>query len=180
MNLSIVGRHITLNDELKTHIQNTIDTFGKYSLDIISVNAILSQEEKNGKHIMTFEYVLNVAHQDTIVVKQKDKDVHNAIDIATDRVCKILRRHADKVKAHDATKLTQITMNEEEDSVAKELEELDNEIVPLRLNSYKPVAIEEALNELKADSGVFKLFYDMDDNLRVLYKMKETDKYGLY
>ena len=180
MNTSIVGRHITLNDELKNHIQNTTDTFGKYNIDIISVNAILSQEEKNGKNLITFEYVLNVAHQDTIVVKQKDKDIHNAIDIATDRVCKVLRRLADKIKAHDATKLTKLAISEEEDLIAKELEKLENEIVPIKLKSYKPTDIEEALNELKRDAGVFKVFYDMDDNMRVLYKMKDSDKFGLY
>jgi putative sigma-54 modulation protein len=180
MNTSIVGRHINLNENLKLHIENTIDVFGKYNLDIISVNAIISQEQKNGKNLITFEYVLNIAHQETIVVKQKDKDVHNAIDIATDRVCKVLRRHADKIKAHDATKLTEIVISEEEDLIAKELEKLENEIVPVKLKSYKPVDIEDALNELKSDSGVFKVFYDMDDNMRVLYKMKDSDKYGLY
>jgi len=180
MNTSIVGRHVTLNDELKNHIENTILVFKKYNLDIISVNAIISQEQKNGKNLITFEYVLNVAHQDTIVVKQKDKDIHNAIDIATDRVCKVLRRHADKIKAHDATKLTEVAISKEEDLIAKELEKLENEIMPIKLKSYKPMDIEDALNELKEDSGIFKVFYDMDDNMRVLYKMKDSEKFGLY
>ena len=180
MNTSIVGRHTTLTEELKSHIQNTIDVFNKYNLDIISVNAIISQEEKHGKNVITFEYVLNVAHQDSIVVKQKDKDLHNAIDIATDRVCKILRRHSDKIKAHNSTKLTEVVISKEEDAVAAELEKLENEIVPVRLNSYKPMEIGDALKELKADAGVFKVFYDLDDNFRVLYKMKEDSKYGLY
>jgi putative sigma-54 modulation protein len=180
MNTSIVGRHVTLTEDLKGHIESTIDTFKKYNLDIISVNAIISQEQKHGKNVITFEYVLNIANIDTVVVKQKDKDLHNAIDIATDRVCKILRRHADKIKAHDATKLTELDIADQEDSVAKELEKLDNEIVPMRLSSYKPVEIEEALSELKSDGGAFKVFYDMDDNFRVLYKMKDGSHYGLY
>lgn len=180
MNTSIVGRHITLTDDLKNHIEITINTFAKYNLDIISVNAIISQDQKHGQNVITFEYVLNIAHQDTVVVKQKDKDLHTAIDIATDRVNKILRRHADKIKAHDATKLTEVAINEEEDSIAKELEKLDSEIVPMRLKSYKPVEIEEALNELKEEGGAFKVFYDMDDSFRVLYKMKDGVHYGLY
>jgi len=180
MNTSIVGRHVTLTDELKSHIESTISTFKKYNLDIISVNAIISQEQKHGKNLITFEYVLNIANIDTVVVKQKDKDLHNAIDIATDRVCKILRRHADKIKAHDATKLTEVVINEQEDSIAKELEKLDDEIIPMRLESYKPMDIEDALNELKADGGVFKVFYDMDDNFRVLYRMKDGVHFGLY
>jgi len=180
MNISIVGRHIKINDELKGHIQNTVDVFKKYNLDIISVNAIVSQEQKQGKNVITFEYVLNMAHQETIVVKQKDKDLHTAIDIATDRVCKILRRHADKVKSHKAQKLTDVVIEEEEDLVAKQLEAFENEIVAVKLNSYKPMDIEEALTELKADAGNFKVFYDMDDNFRVLYKMKDGSQYGLY
>jgi len=180
MNTSIVGRHVTLTDDLKSHIESTIETFKKYHLDMISVNAIIAQEQKHGKNVITFEYVLNIANIDTVVVKQKDKDLHNAIDIATDRVCKILRRHADKIKAHDATKLTEVAIAAEEDSIAKELEKLENEIVPMRLKSYKPMDIENALNELKEDGGTFKVFYDMDDNFRVLYKMKDGIRFGLY
>ncbi len=180
MNTSIVGRHITLTDDLRNHIESTMSTFGKYNLDIISINAIISQEQKHGKNVITFEYLLNIANIDTVVVKQKDKDLHNAIDISTDRVNKILRRHADKIKSHNNTKLTEISIDEEEDSVAKELEKLDAEIVPMRLKSYKPVEIEEALNELKEDGGAFKVFYDMDDSFRVLYKMKDGEHYGLY
>ena len=180
MNISIVGRHTTLTDQLKSHIESTIDTLKKYNLDIISINAIISQEQKHGKNLITFEYVLNIANIDTVVVKQKDKDIYNAIDIATDRVSKILRRHADKIKAHDATKLTEVVISQEEDSVAKELDKLDQEIIPIRLESYKPVEIEDALNELKEDNGVFKVFYDMDDNFRVLFKMKDGIHFGLY
>lgn len=180
MNTSIVGRHVTLTDDLKSHIESTIETFKKYNLDMISVNAIISQEQKHGKNVITFEYVLNIANIESVVVKQKDKDLHNAIDIATDRVCKILRRHADKIKSHDATKLTEVAIAEEEDSIAKELEKLENEIVPMRLKSYKPMEIEDALNELKEDGGAFKVFYDMDDNFRVLYKMKDGVQFGLY
>ena len=119
MNTSIVGRHVTVTEELKNHIHSTIDTFNKYHLDIISVNAIISQEQKHGKNVITFEYVLNIANQDAIVVKQKDKDLHTAIDIATDRVCKILRRHSDKIKVHKATKLTDVIVEEEVDKIAK-------------------------------------------------------------
>jgi putative sigma-54 modulation protein len=180
MNISIVGRHIKINEELKEHINATIEVFKKYNLDIISVNAIISQEQKHGKNVITFEYVLNMAHQDTVVVKQKDKDLHTAIDIATDRVSKILRRHSDKIKSHKATKLTDLAIEAEEDKVAVQLEQFENEIVPVKLKSYKPIEIEEALNELKADDGNFKVFYDMDDNLRVLYKMKDGKQYGLY
>jgi len=179
MNTSIVGRHIDLTDAIKNHVESSIEVFKKYNLDIISVNSIISKEEKHGRQAFTFEFTLNVAHLDTIVVKQKDKDLYAAIDIAVDRVCKILRRHADKIKSHNAKKLSEVAEVVTEDVVANQLAEFEDEIVPVRLESYKPMDIEEALDELKASDHTFKVFYDKDDNLRVLFK-KSDSKFGLY
>ncbi len=180
MNTSIVGRHIELTEPIKDYINSSVEIFKKYNLDIISVNSIISQDEKNGKKAFTFEFTLNVAHLDTIVVKQKDKDLYSAIDIAVDRVSKVLRRHHDKISGHKATKLSEVEASVIEDKIANELEKLENEIIPVRLTSYKPIDIEEALNELKKSDALFKVFYDKDDNLRVIYKAKEEGKYGLY
>ena len=73
MNTSIVGRHIELTDSIKDYINSSIEAFRKYNLDIISVNSIISQDEKHGKKAFSFEFTLNVAHLDTVVVKQKTK-----------------------------------------------------------------------------------------------------------
>ncbi len=180
MNTSIVGRHIELTEPIKDYVNSSIEIFKKYNLDIISVNSIISQEEKNGRKAFTFEFTLNIAHLDTVVVKQKDKDLYSAIDIAVDRVSKVLRRHHDKITGHKATKLTEIEAAKIEDSIANELDKLDSEIFPVRLTSYKPMDIEEALTELKSSDALFKVFYDKDDNMRVLYKAKEEGKFGLY
>jgi putative sigma-54 modulation protein len=179
MNTSIVGRHIDLTDAIKNHVESSIEVFKKYNLDIISVNSIISKEEKHGRQAFTFEFTLNVAHLDTIVVKQKDKDLYAAIDIAVDRVSKILRRHADKIKSHNATKLSEAAELATDDVVATQLAEFEEEIIPVRLDSYKPMDIEEALDELKQGDHTFKVFYDKDDNLRVLFK-KSDSKFGLY
>ena len=48
MNTSIVGRHIDLTDAIKEYINSSIEVFKKFNLDIISVNSIISQEEKHG------------------------------------------------------------------------------------------------------------------------------------
>ena len=180
MNTGIVGRHIDLTDSIKDYINSSVEVFKKYNLDIISVNAIIAQDEKHGKKAFSFEFTLNIAHLDTIVVKQKDKDLYAAIDIAVDRVSKVLRRHHDKIAAHKATKLTEVVATEIQDQIALELEKFENEITPVRLTSYKPMDIEEALEELKASDAQFKVFYDKDDVMRVLYKSSIQGKFGLY
>ena len=180
MNTSIVGRHVDLTDSIKDYINSSVEVFKKYNLDIISVNSIISQEEKHGKKAFSFEFTLNIAHLDTVVVKQKDKDLYAAIDIAVDRVSKVLRRHHDKVAAHKATKLTDVVATEIQDQIALELEKFEDEITPVRLTSYKPIDIEEALEDLKNSTAQFKVFYDKDDNMRVLYKANVAGKFGLY
>ncbi len=180
MNTSIVGRHIDLTDSIKDYINSSVEVFKKYNLDIISVNSIIAQDEKHAKKAFTFEFTLNIAHLDTIVVKQKDKDLYAAIDIAVDRVSKVLRRHHDKIAAHKATKLTEVVSSEIQDKIALELEKFEEEITPVRLTSYKPMDIEEALEELKASDAQFKVFYDKDDVMRVLYKSSIQGKFGLY
>ena len=180
MNTGIVGRHIDLTDSIKDYINSSVEVFKKYNLDIISVNAIIAQDEKHGKKAFSFEFTLNIAHLDTIVVKQKDKDLYAAIDIAVDRVSKVLRRHHDKIAAHKATKLTEVVATEIQDNIALELEKLEDEITPVRLKSYKPMDIEEALEELKASDSQFKVFYDKDNIMRVLYKSSIQGKFGLY
>ena len=180
MNTSIVGRHIDLTDSIKDYINSSVEVFKKYNLDIISVNSIIAQDEKHGKKAFSFEFTLNIAHLDTIVVKQKDKDLYAAIDIAVDRVSKVLRRHHDKVAAHKATKLTEVVSSEIQDQIALELEKFEDEITPVRLTSYKPIDIEEALEELKASDAQFKVFYDKDDVMGVLYKSSIPGKFGLY
>ena len=62
MNTSIFGRHVDLTDAIKDYINSSVEVFKKYNLDIISVNSIISQDEKHGKKAFSFEFTLNIAH----------------------------------------------------------------------------------------------------------------------
>ena len=55
----------------------------------------------------------------------------------------------------------------------------DDEIVPTKLDLYKPMEVEEALELLKGSEKQFYVFNDLDDKLRVLYKRSDGN-YGLY
>ncbi len=172
MNLSIVGKQLELTDALKSYVENAKDSLTKYNLDIISTRCVLSADEKNGKKGFSVEFAINLAHKNTIVIKQKDKDVYAAIDLAIERAKKVLRRHHDKITGH---KVKEEVVDGSISAVADDIEE----IIPMRLDSYKPIEIEEALNQLKESALQFFVFTDMDDKMRVIYK-KSENKYGLY
>lgn len=173
MNLSLVGRQFELTDPIKEYIASAVDSLKKYNLDIISTKVIVSADERNGKKGFSVEFTIHLPNKNTVVIKQKDKDVYAAIDLAIDRAKKVLRRHHDKIKDKKHVK-----PEEESAPSVENLTDVD-EIIPMELDLYKPLDIEEALEILKSDNRQFLVFVDLDGKTRVLYK-RGDNKYGLY
>lgn len=176
MNISIVGKQFELTDSIKDYVENAVDSLSKYNLDIISFRAIISADEKQGKKGFDVEFALNLAKKDTIVIRQKDKDLYAAVDLAVDRASKVLRRTHDKMTTHKNKDDEKEAINAVDTVIA---EDGVDEIVPTELELYKPLEIEEALEKLKASNAQFYVFNDIDAKMRVIYK-RNDGKYGLY
>ncbi len=161
MNTSLVGRQIELTDAMKAHIENAIETLKKYNLDIISVRVVVSPDEKKG---VSVEFSINIAHKNTIVIKQTDKDMYAAVDLAVERAKKVLRRYHDKITDH--------IRDNEDDTLENEVDMVD-EIIPMELTLYKPLAHEDAVEVLKDSKKDFLVYLDYEDNVKVLIKDKE-------
>ena len=175
MNTSIVGRQFELTESIKSYCDSAFDALSKYNLDIISAKAIISADERNGKKGFDVEFAINLAKKDTIVIRQKDKDLYAAIDLALDRASKVLRRHHDKLVTHkNSDELKESRTIVDEVSI-----EGTDEIIPTELELYKPMEVEEALTKLKDSGAQFYVFNDMDAKMRVLYK-RNDGKFGLY
>ncbi|HLD23184.1 MAG TPA: ribosome-associated translation inhibitor RaiA [Sulfuricurvum sp.] len=178
MNISLVGRHIELSDAIKDHLMHSIDTLSKYHLDLISVNAVASSNER--KKGVTIEFTINVAGKNTIVITQRDDDLYAAIDIAIDRAQKALRRLHDRISDHKNEGL-----NEAKQAASHTIdlhaanEAMEDEIVPTELVLYKPQEVAEIVEKLKESTKVFEVFYDNDGKMRVLYK-RADGRFGLY
>ena len=180
MNISMVGRHIELTESIKEHLHNSIETLEKYHLDIISVSAVASLQERNKKRGVNIEFTINLSGKNTIVIKQRDDDLYAAIDIAIERAQKALRRLHDRQNDHG-----NVSMNDAKNDSHKGIdlgsvhEALDDEIVPMELALYKPQEAADVLESLKESEKVFEVFSDHDGKLRVLYK-RSDGKFGLY
>jgi putative sigma-54 modulation protein len=180
MNISLTGRHVELTEPIKEHMTSSIDTLNKYNLDIISVNAVASMQERKGKRGVTIEFTINLAGKNTIVIKQRDDDLYAAIDIAVDRAQKALRRLNDRNSDHRNEGINE-AKNEAGNGIdlSAESEALEDEIVPVELDLYKPREIADVLDELKESNKQFEVFIDMDNKTRVLYK-RSDEKFGLF
>ncbi len=177
MNISITGRHLELTDGIKAHVNGAIETLNKFNMDITSVNVIVSAQTKKGKEHSVVEFVIHLANKGTVVIKQKDDDLYAAIDIAIERAQKALRRMHDREVDHQ-----KVGLNVAKAQIVdvKEVEEgMEDEIVPVELDLYKPREVEDVLNELKEGDKLFEIFVDHDGKTRVLYK-RNDGKFGLY
>ena len=177
MNLSMTGRNIELTDAIKEHITASVDTLKKFNLDIISVNVIVSTQSKKGKEHSVVEFVINLAHKNTIVIKQNDQDLYAAIDLATDRAQKAMRRIHDREVDHQKVGLNEAKA--EDACVKAAAQEIEDEIVPVELDLYKPREVEDVLTDLKESDKMFEIFLDNEHKTRVLYK-RNDGKFGLY
>lgn len=178
MNISLVGRHIELSDAIKDHLMHSIDTLGKYHLDIISVNAIASLNER--KKGVGIEFTINVAGKNTIVITQRDNDLYAAIDIAIDRAQKALQRLHERLSDHKNEGLNE-AKNEAAASIDLHAisEGMEDEIIPMELELYKPQEVAEVLQKIKDSGKQFEVFYDIEGKLRVLFK-RNDGRFGLY
>jgi len=177
--IHIYGKSFDLTDTIKDYIYKAVDGLQKYNLDITGVNVTVSGDERKGWKGYIVEFDIHLAKKGNVVIKQRDKDVYAAIDLALSRASKVLRRYADKVKNHKNVSLEEIMaapMLEEEINEALKYSE---DVVPHNLDIDKPVEIEEAIEYLKNSDKYFIVFEDRDGKIRVLYK-RTDGKFGLY
>jgi len=93
MNVKIRAKDITLNDNLRAHIEIAVEEFKKYQLDITTVNVVVVAEKKGA----SVEFDIHIAHAQPVVINQRDDSLDVAIDLAIERALKALRRLHDKV-----------------------------------------------------------------------------------
>jgi len=179
MNISMTGRHVELTEPIKNHIQASIESLDKFNLDIISVYAVASTSERHGKSRFTIEFTINLASKNSVVIKQSDADdLYAAIDVATDRAQKSLRRISDRNSDHRGAGINEA--KQESLALSSVVEDDDeNEIIPVELELYKPQEIADVLDDLKSSEQQFKIFIDVDGKTRVLFKRNDA-RFGLY
>ncbi len=175
MNISLTGRHLELTDAIKAHMNTSIETLSKYNMDIISVNVVASAQTKKGKDHSVVEFVINLAHKNSIIIN--DDDLYAAIDIAISRAQKAMRRIHDRDTSYQKVGLNDAKA--EEVSVKEATEAMEDEIVPVTLELYKPREVEDVLVDLKDSDKIFEIFLDNEDKTRVLFK-RSNGTFGLY
>ena len=186
MHTIITSRRFELTNAMKGYILSLADSLDKYQLDILSTRVMITFQEKKGskkdekkkKRAYGVDITVALAHSNTLVINQSDKDFYTAVDLAIGRMHKILRRQHDKQNKKYTTPVETLAANAILRDEALANKDSD-EIIPMDLDLYKPLDIEDALERLKGSSQQFFVFNDKDSKMRVIYK-RIDGKYGLY
>jgi putative sigma-54 modulation protein len=93
MPLHIRTKDITLSEENRAHIDAIIEGFKKYNLKFSKIYLNIKKE----KNDINVEFEVDVAHSSPIVINQSDEQLDAALDLASQRVEKALRRLHDKL-----------------------------------------------------------------------------------
>jgi putative sigma-54 modulation protein len=171
MNTSIIGKNIDLTDGIKSAIEGCYDSFSKYSLDIISVKTIITCEDKNKRYCV--EFLLNISHNNSVIIKQYGKDTYNAIDEASSRVHKKLRKIHEIETDHKGVSLGELLSIDMDENIKDVIN------VDIKKENHNLELI-DAMNILKETKDQYFLVYtDKENKIRVVYKRMDGN-IGLY
>jgi len=96
MQINITGRHITLTDNIKVHVEEKLARcLGTFS-QIESIRVILDSE----KHENIAEVVVKAPHHVHVVAKEHSENLYDAIDRAVEHAERQLHKHYDKLHNH--------------------------------------------------------------------------------
>lgn len=174
MNTSIVAKRVELTEPMQEYVGKAFEQLQKYNLDIIAVKTIVEGDSKHGKPSVFVEFTIQMAHKDTVVIKQGDKDFYAACDQAIERAKKVLRRYKDKV----SDKIGKDVPHKAEADIPSLYSDIEGEEVV----ATAPELIldpAEALTYIKESNLSFVVFNDRSAHLRVIYRRKDG-RFGLY
>jgi putative sigma-54 modulation protein len=175
VNASIVARRLELTEPMREYIAKAVEQLEKYNLDIIAVKTIVEDDGKHGKPAILVEFTVQLAHRDTIVIKQNDKDFYVAADLAIERAKKALRRYKDRV----SDKIGKDVPHKREADIPALYSDVDV-IEIVEATPDMTLTIEEAIAYLNETSMSFAAFSEKGSGkLRVIYRRKDG-RFGLY
>ncbi len=96
MNVSITGRHVTVTDNVKAHVEDKLERCLGVFPRIESIHVILDSE----KRLQVSEVVIQGGNHIRISATEKSENLYDAIDRSIEHAERQMRKQHDKVKDH--------------------------------------------------------------------------------
>jgi len=191
-NISIVGKHFQITEAIKNYVFDKLSKIEKITDQIIDVVVTLDAQklEHSCSILMNFIYF-------HIKVSANTDNMYSAIDKASDRILKLIRKYKTKLQSHRAKDRSTVDIHVNviqslkddlkainEDIVAEtvRLEEERyklHEVVAKETMPLKTLTQDEALMKMEITDDPFLIFRSEEDQkLKVIYRRHDRN-YGL-
>ena len=175
MKVIITSKNIKANDHLKDTVEKKMEKLSKYFSDDISVNVMLSAENKMEKMEATIK-VRNMVFR----AESKADSVYNCVDKVVDKLATQMSRFKNKlIKKHKGQpgikfeEWPEPALSED----VKPAEEL--KIVKKKQFDLEPMTVDEAILQMELLQHNFFVFLNIEtDNVSVVYRRQDKD-YGV-
>lgn len=190
--LYVQGKHIEITDAIRNYVWEKLSRIERIADQIIDIHVVLDAQklEKSCSILMNF-----IRFQ--IKVQVGRDNLYEAIDKATDRVTKLIRRYKTKLQSYRNKDLSTVDIHVNvikplQDDLKAINEEIDAENAKREANRYKLHEIvaketiplktlthDEAVMKMEITSDPFLIFRSEEDHkIKVIYR-REDENYGL-
>lgn len=175
MKVIITSKNVKANEHLKDTIEKKMEKLGKYFSDDISVNVMLSAENKGEKMEATIR-VRNMIFR----AESKADSVYNCVDKVVDKLATQMSRFKNKlIKKHKGQQGLKLEEWPEPVVAADVKPEEELEVVKRKEFDLEPMSVDEAVVQMGLiDHSFFVFMNNETDTVNVVYKREDGD-YGL-
>jgi putative sigma-54 modulation protein len=96
MQVSITGRHVTVTDNIKAHVNDKLERSLGVFPRIESIRVILDEE----KILKIAEIIIQAANHIRVTSSEKSENLYDAIDRAIEHAERQMRKQRDKIQEH--------------------------------------------------------------------------------
>jgi putative sigma-54 modulation protein len=178
MNMQITGKNLDISEANRNYIIRKLDKVGRH-LKKIEAFEVVASEEKTRSPDKRFIVQVTIQNRGTILRgEERGVDFYTAVDKVAEVMYRQVEHYKGKLPSYNRRKKASIRTAEPEET-APETEEPVEEgprIVKTKRFDVKPMAIDEAVDQMILLGHDFFLFYNTDNNkINLLYKRKDGD-----
>lgn len=187
MELTVTGRKFAITDWMKDYCDEKIGSAARvFDIDPLTIEVVLSLEKNPANPTPAKCEVTLRAGGHVIHVEENEEEIHAAIDVASAKVTRQLRKYKTRVvdrrgqsAEKEAAREMQGAVGEDLDLDALMADLSEDDIVRTKEVELRPMKLEEAMLDFDLLGHDFYMFIDEDtDKVCVLYNRKDGG-YGL-
>ena len=187
MELTVTGRKFAITDWMKEYCDEKIGNAAKvFDIDPLTIEVVLTQEKNPANPTPAKCEVTLRAGGHVIHVEENEEEIHAAIDVASAKVTRQLRKYKTRVvdkrnrgAEKEAARAVEGAVGEDLDLDALMADLSEDDIVRTKEVELRPMKVEEAMLDFDLLGHDFYMFIDEeDDKFAVLYNRKDGG-YGL-